>query len=227
MVGDAEAARERLRKQPIREPRVARQQRPVQIGADGAADAAALEPARAIVAEAGDDAAERLRAGIEVGATGVVLEAGERPPHVRLDLALDQDVSDHAGLTGDGLERKQADARQVGAVEVAVRTAHQLVAAADGEQRRSGRNRLAHAVRLGDEVLRDERLLAVLSAADVEQVVLARTHLLADRHGPQLELVAAPRRAPREDCDVAAVGVDVQVVGIEMSDHDLHAARSQ
>ena len=41
-----------------------------------------------------------------------------------------------------------------------------------------------------------------------------------------LELVTAECRPPREDRDIAAVGVDVEVVGIQMSDADLHE-RSQ
>ena len=73
------SVRERLREQPVGEPRVARQERPVEVRADRAAGAAALEAALAVVAEAGDDAAERLGAGVEPRAAGVVLEAGERP----------------------------------------------------------------------------------------------------------------------------------------------------
>jgi hypothetical protein len=42
-----------------------------------------------------------------------------------------------------------------------------------------------------------------------------------------LELVPPPRRTPCEHRDVPAVGVDVQVVGVEMADADLHAACSQ
>ncbi len=73
----------------------------------------------------------------------------------------------------------------------------------------------------------DERLFAVLAAADVEEIVFAGMDRLADGDGPHVELVSAPRRAPRQNCDVAAVRVDVQVVGVEMPDDDLHAARSQ
>ena len=47
------------------------------------------------------------------------------------------------------------------------------------------------------------------------------------RDGLDLELVPAPRGATLEHGDVPAVGVDVQVVRIEMPDDDLHAARSQ
>ena len=83
------------------------------------------------------------------------------------------------------------------------------------------------ALRLLDEIVRDERLLAILPAADVEEVDLTRRHRIPHADRQHLELVAALRARSREDGDVAAVGVDVQVVGIEMADADLHAALSQ
>ena len=133
----AQPVGERLREQPVGEPRVTRQKRPVEIRADHAADTAALEAALAVVAEAGEHASEWLRAGIEARSAGVVLESGERPLLSRLELALDEHVADHALLAGDGLERKEADARHVLAVKAAVAAAEQLVAAAHGEQRRA------------------------------------------------------------------------------------------
>ena len=57
--------------------------------------------------------------------------------------------------------------------------------------------------------------------------MLARGHRVAHADRLHLELVAARSRALGEDGDVAAVGIDVQVVGIEMADADLHAAFSQ
>ena len=75
--------------------------------------AAALEAALAVVAEAGDDAAERLGARVEVRAAGVVLEPGERAPVAGAELALEQHVADHPPLAGDRVKREQADARQL------------------------------------------------------------------------------------------------------------------
>ena len=167
----ARRVRERLRQQPVREPRVPRQQRPVEVRADGAADAAALEAALAVVAEAVHDAAERQRALVEQRAAGVVLESGERPAG---PLAVEQDVADHAALARDRVEREEADPGQLDAVAVAVVATEQLVAAADGEDGRAAGNSLVHGVRLRGEVDRDERLLAILAAADVQQVVRAR-----------------------------------------------------
>ena len=137
----AASVRERLREQPVGEPRVARQQRPVEVRADRAAEPAALEAALAVVAEAGDDAAERLRTGVELRPAGVVLEARERPARARLELGLEQHVADHPPLAGDRLERQQADARHVLAVEAAIAAPEQLVAAADREERRAALER--------------------------------------------------------------------------------------
>src|SRR5437879_518936 len=91
----AEAMRERLPVPPVGEPGSAGQQGAMEIRADRAADAAAFPTALAVVAEAGDDPAERLRARIELRAPRVVLEAGERPAQPGLQLALEQNVADH------------------------------------------------------------------------------------------------------------------------------------
>ena len=166
--------RECLGEQPVGEPGVAGQKRAVEVGADHAPGAAALEAALAVVAEACEHTSERLGARIEVRAPGMILEAGDRPLLTRLELALDQDVADHAPLAGDSLEREQADAGHVLAVEPPIAAAEQLIAAADRECGRSAVERLAQRVRLPDEVVRDEQLLPILPAADVVEVVLAR-----------------------------------------------------
>ena len=80
----------------------------MEVGADRAAGAAALVAALAVVAEARDHAPERLGALVEERAAGVVLEAGQRAPLAGLELALEQDVADHAPLAGDGLQRERA-----------------------------------------------------------------------------------------------------------------------
>ena len=67
------------------------------------------------------------------------------------------------------------------AVAVAVAASEQLVAAANGEDSRAALDRLLHRVALRGEIRRDQRLLAILAAADVEQVVLAGDELVSDR----------------------------------------------
>ena len=163
--------RQRLCEQPVGEPGIPRQQRAVEVRADRAADAAALEAGLAVVPEAGDDAAERLGAGVEQRAAGVVLEACERPPR---PLAVEQHVADHAALAGDRLVREQPDAWQQRARSLAIAAAEQLVAAADGEQGGAALDGRPDRLALPGEVGRDQRLLAILPAADVEQVVIPR-----------------------------------------------------
>jgi hypothetical protein len=199
----------------------------VEVRADGAADAAAFEPALAVVAEAGKDPTERLGTRVEEGPAGVVLEARQRVPLPGLELALEQYVADHPLGSRDRVQREQADPRELGSSQVAVRASEQLVAAADREHRGSAGRSLEHTVALPRQILGHERLLAVLAAADVEEVVLAGNDRLTERNRAHLDVVSPPRGATDEDGDVAAVGVDVQVVRIEMPDRDLHAARSQ
>ena len=198
----------------------------MQVRPDRAPEPAALEATLAVVSEPRHDPAEWRRAGIEPRPARVVLESRKRPPVVGIELALEQDVADHPAVTGDCLEREQAHAGHVLAVEAAVAAPEELVAAADGEHRSAAANGLVHLLGLRGQVLRDEELLAILPAAHVEEIVRARTDRLAHPDGLNDELVAAPGRPPVEHGNVAAVGVDVQVVRIEMPDPDLHAARS-
>jgi hypothetical protein len=57
--------------------------------------------------------------------------------------------------------------------------------------------------------------------------VLSRADRLAEADRGHLELQAARSGAAGEDGHVPAVGIDVQVVRVEMADADPHAARSQ
>ena len=153
----------------------------------------------------------------------MVLEAGER---LAGPGALEQDVADHAPLAGDGVQRQQAGAGQLDAAQVAVVRAEQLVAAADGEERGAALDRVAQRLGARREVRRDELLLAVLAAADVEEVDVRRRRV-AQVDRDDLELVPARLRPCREHGDVAAVGVDVEVARVEVPDADLHGRRSQ
>ncbi len=139
-----------------------------------------------------------------------------------------QHVADHATLAGDRLQRQEADSRHALAVEAAVAAAEQLVAAADGERRRAAGDRLAESRSLPGEIVRHEELLAILPAADVVEVVVAGHDRIAHSQRRDLELVTSPAGAPREHGDVAAVGVDVEVVRVEVADPNRrHPARSQ
>ena len=113
----------------------------------------------------------------------------------RSNVALEQDVADHPPLAGDGVERQHAGAGQVAAVAVAVKPAEQLVAAADGEHRGAAGDGLLQRLALGRDVGRDQRLLAVLPAADVVEVVRAGLDGVAESDRRDVELEAARQRA--------------------------------
>ena len=83
------------------------------------------------------------------------------------------------------------------AVAPAVPAPEQLVAAAHGEQRRAAVDRLADRRALRGEIRRDQRLLAILAAADVEQVVRAGRERVAepDRLDDRARARAAQRGA--------------------------------
>ena len=76
------------------------------------------------------------------------------------------------------------------------------------------------------EILGHEHLIAILPAADQVQVGRLGVERLADAQRPLLELEAAPFEPPPDDLDVAAVGVDREVLGVELAEHELHAAAS-
>jgi len=67
-------------------------------------------------------------------------------------------------------------------------------------------------------VARDRRLVAVLSAAHVEEVVGAWVEAVAEARARELEPDAAPLAARPKDRDVPAVGVDVHELGVERAD---------
>src|SRR3954453_10335285 len=117
--------------QPVREPRVLREQRAVQVGADHVALPDALEPRAAVVAVALEHLS-KWGGLAEAGAAAVVLEACE-DPRALAEVDLDGDVADQArAVLSDRLEVDEADARQPAPVEL-VGVAEQLVAAADAE----------------------------------------------------------------------------------------------
>src|SRR4029078_10684449 len=91
--------------------------------------------ALAVVAEAGQDASEGLRAVLEPCPACVVLEAGQRALLARLELALPQDVADHPALACDRVQRKEAGARELVAALVAVEAPEELVAGAGRQSR--------------------------------------------------------------------------------------------
>ena len=116
--------------------------------------------------------------GAQVGAAAVVLEAGDLQRRPVAEVGLDRDVADQPRPgVADGLEVDEAEALDPLLAEL-VAVAEQLIAAADREHDGAvvdrGRDRLALGL---THVRGDQLLVAVLAAADVEQVVRAGSKL--------------------------------------------------
>src|SRR5206468_12826694 len=112
----------------------------------------------------------------------VVLEARDRPPHARLELALEEDVTNHARRPGSRLVREELRSGHEDPVPAPVAPPQELVPTAHGEERRAAFYGVANRFALAGEVGSDERLLAILAAPDVEQVVCAGDKGIAEAH---------------------------------------------
>ena len=174
-----------------------------------------------------DDAPQRRCAGVEQRSAGVVLEAGHHRHDAPAEIGLEQHVPDQPLLAGERLVGEHAGARHPRSVAAPVAAPEQLVSATDGEHRRAGVDGPPQAVSASSEIGGDERLLAVLAAADVDEVVGPRLERVTGLDAGHLERVPAERSATREHRDIAAVRVDVEVVRIEVGDSDPHDAPSQ
>jgi UDP-N-acetylmuramyl tripeptide synthase len=73
----------------------------------------------------------------------------------------------------------------------------------------------------------NEAIRTLVEGAASRVAVIALNDGIAHADRAHVELVAARACPSREHRDVAAVGVDVQVVGVQVPDPDPHAARSQ
>ena len=144
------------------------------------------KPAAAVVAVALEHAAERLLAGAEARAAAVVLEA-RRARGARRGPASSTSIATLPIRRGAvRAHRVQVDEPDAGDALVAelVVVAEQLDAAADAEHDGAAAGRGVQRVALGlDEVLGAERLVAVLAAAEVEEVVGVGVDRVAEAGG--------------------------------------------
>ena len=105
---------------------------------------------------------------------GVVFKSGECPPFPGLELAVEQDVADHPSLSSNRPQVEDPGARKLGSGTVEIRAPQELVAAANGQKCRSACQCLLDGLGVSGQVRRDQGLLAILPAPDVEQVVGGR-----------------------------------------------------
>ena len=192
----------------------------MEIRADGVAEPAAFEAGRPVVPEAGHDPAERHRPFSEDRPAGVILEAHDRLPVSGVELALDQHVADETPVSGHRVHGEDSGAGLLRARLVAVVAAKQLVAAADGEHDGVACHRVGQSRGAGGQIRRDERLLAVLAPSDVDEVGVGR-EVVAQADLAHVEIDAASLSSPGQHREIAAVGVDVEVVRIQMREDDL------
>lgn len=122
---------------------------------------------------------------------------------------------------------EEPDTGQIEPPQVEIAAAEELVATANGENGRAACHRRFHSSGLSRQIACDERLLTILATADVEQIVRTGSHLVVETDRLDCELVPSERRAPIEYGDVASVGVDVEIVGIQVSNPNSHALDSQ
>ena len=101
----------------------------------------------------------------------------------------------------------------------------ELVAAADREHDGAVVHRLRESGSLGrDEVARDDPLVAVLAASQIDEVMGPGVQRLAWPGGDIREPEPSPFAAPPQEQDVAPVGVDVHLLRVERHHAELHHA---
>ncbi len=145
----------------------------------------------------------------------MVLEADERARRDALDLGVDDDIADEALLAGFGSDVDHADAREPLALGGLVVVTEKLISAADGKHRRTRIDRaLEGGLFVLDEVFVHERLLAVLTATEEEDVHVLHVFGGAAAQLDQARVIATPFRALEQRQDVAAVSIDVHEVGV-------------
>src|SRR6478736_5344830 len=203
------------RDQAVGEPGVLRQEGAVEVGADHVCLLDALAAVTAVVPMTVEDSAERLGFRAEVGATAVVLEPGEHPWALS-EVDLDRDVADQSRpRITHGFEVRDPETGDRSVAEL-VAMAEQLIAAADCEQGGAIVGGRGDCVALGPEhVLGHQDLVAILAAADVDQVVFGWIEPLAGARCGVGEVDTPPLAAALEEDDVAPVRVDVHLIGIE------------
>ena len=148
----------------------------------------------------------------------MILKARDRH-RPKADVGLDCAVADkpRAGFA-HGLQVDEAHARELFASYL-VGVAEQLVAAADGEHDGAAvRGRMEGVALCVRHVVGDRRLVAVLAAADVEEVMGVGVEWLLEARRCVLEADPAPLAARAQHGDVAAIGIDVHQLGVERAD---------
>lgn len=143
--------------------------------------------------------------------------------HDASELGLEGEVAYHALLGTLGGEVEHVHARAADARGRVVVVAHELIAAADAEEGGPVLGCGADVRALAaTQVLQQQALLKVLAAADEEEVKAAQRPALAYRQLRYRAAYAAPLQALFYAQHVAPVAVEVQHIGVEVANTQLH-----
>ena len=170
----------------------------MEVRPDRASESASLEARGPVVAEPVLDSSERLGTGVEQRPARVVLEARQRPSNVGIELALEEDVTDHPRLACDRLVGEERRARHERPVATPVAASEELVSTTHREQGDAALLRRSDRISLRRQIGSDECLFTILSSAHVEQVVRRRVELVGESDRPNVELVSRRGRETKK-----------------------------
>ena len=205
----------------VAERRILGQQAAVRIRCEHVTIARALRFVLAVVAVALQHISQRLHARAEIGFTGVILEAD----HIdaRQLVAGEHVIADHALLAADGVEVERAGEVALHAIPRFVILPQHLIAAADRKKGLSVLDGRPDLLRFGPAQIRKKHLLLeILTAADEKQIICRRIERLADGHLRGHGFDSAPAQALLHAEDVSPVAVEIQDIGIKMTDPKFH-----
>src|SRR5229473_5013352 len=205
--------------QVVGEVRVLGQERTVQVGPQDSTLQAAFGVVLTVVAEAHAHVPQGFGLRPEERAAAVVLETDEGRGRDVGQVGVDDDIADESALACVGADVDQADAGESLALAGLVVVAEELVAAADGENACAGGDgALERRLFVLDKVFIHERLLAVLPAAEEENVDLVHSLGRFATELDEARLIVAPFGALEQGEDVAPIAVDVHEVGVQPAD---------
>ncbi len=220
----AVTALQRRLQQQVAERRILRQKGTVAVAAEDVFEMHAFGAVLAVVAVAHLDPGQCLDAFSEPGFPAVVFKSDQRAlAAVRLPETVDG-IADHPLLRPDGIQVQRAHKVTAHTLPGLIILSQHLISAADGQNTDAVLDGRAEGFRLpGTQIGQKHLLLKVLSAADQQQVAACEVELFADPHPLNGRVDASPGKAPAHAEDIAGITVQIQDVGIEMTDIQFHS----
>jgi hypothetical protein len=212
---------QRALKQPVGKPRVAWQQRTVEIGSDRRSKSTTLVAALPVISESVYHAPERVSSFVKFGSARVILEPSNPPRGPIDEIAFEQHIADETMMLCPSSNGKQPCAGHLIARDVTVRLPKQLIPATDRQQPASSLYEAAQCGPSPRDIRRYELLITILASADVDEIRVARK-LSSVINGAHRKLNVTLRGTPIQHCDITAVGVDIEQLWVEMGDRQLH-----